>query len=122
VVFVVVNFIASFFNIANALAWLRFGRVRVLIRYGVLAMTADPYGVTACAQYGRSYLVLKNARMRSTFADKDTLGTTSTLATMEYYCHVLATCVHTLLFHQSAANSQRHSRSEESCRLFRWGV
>ena len=60
-------------------------------RYGVLNITNDPSGVRACEQYGESYLVLKNVRLRTTFADKDSSSPSTTLATCEYYCHVLNT-------------------------------
>ena len=50
------------------------------VKYGVLCLTADPAGVARCAQYGRSYLVLRGCRLRASFADQDTLGTPATLA------------------------------------------
>lgn len=40
--------------------------------YGTVNLTNMPGGVGACAQYGRSYLVLKNSlRWRTTMADRD---------------------------------------------------
>jgi hypothetical protein len=41
------------------------------VKYGVLNITNDPHGVRSCAQYGESYMILKNTRLRATFADMD---------------------------------------------------
>lgn len=47
--------------------------------------------VAACFFRKSSYLVLKDCRLRASFADQDTLGTPATLASCEYYAHVLDT-------------------------------
>ncbi|CAM9486894.1 unnamed protein product, partial [Discosporangium mesarthrocarpum] len=59
------------------------------VKYGVFNITHDHFGVSSCSTYGLSYLVLKNVRLRTTFADKDTSNTNSVLATCQDYCHVL---------------------------------
>jgi len=41
-------------------------------KYGVLDVCNDPRGVPAAWQYGDSYFILKNVRLRSTFANCDT--------------------------------------------------
>lgn len=41
-------------------------------KYGVLDVCNDPRGVPAAWQYGDSYFILKNVRLRSTFASCDT--------------------------------------------------
>jgi len=59
-------------------------------KYGVLNVTHDPQGVRCCAQYGTSYLLLRNVRLRTTFAARDSGGIEiSQLATVDYYAHVL---------------------------------
>eukprot|EP01094_Clydonella_sp_ATCC50884_P024843 TRINITY_DN634_c0_g1_i1.p1 TRINITY_DN634_c0_g1~~TRINITY_DN634_c0_g1_i1.p1 ORF type:complete len:704 (-),score=224.31 TRINITY_DN634_c0_g1_i1:491-2602(-) len=40
-------------------------------KYGVLNVINDPNGVQCCSQYGDSYMVLKDARLRCTFSAKD---------------------------------------------------
>ena len=57
-------------------------------KYGALNVTNDPHGLHACAAYGESYLILKNCRLRATFADSNS-SRNSSLATCESYCHVL---------------------------------
>lgn len=52
-------------------------------------MVLDPRGVKSCRQYGTSYLLLKGVRLRSSFADMDSGSPSATLATCEYYAHVL---------------------------------
>ena len=60
------------------------------VKYGVLNVLNDPYGVNACYSYGNSYFRLKRVRLRTSFADGDTSSATSTLSSCEYYCHILA--------------------------------
>lgn len=59
-------------------------------KYGVLNATNDPKGVRACRQYGASYLQLRGTRLRTTFSAEDSaaMGAES-LATVDYYAHVL---------------------------------
>lgn len=45
--------------------------------------------MASCAQYGHSYFVLRNIRLRTTFASCDTSYTNVKLAICEYYEHVL---------------------------------
>jgi len=60
------------------------------VRYGSLNFVNDPAGVASAISYGAHHLVLSDAaRVRATFANADTFGTTS-LATCETYAHVLA--------------------------------
>lgn len=60
-------------------------------KYGVLNFANDPRGVLSCRQYGRSYMLLRNVRLRTTFARKDTsgVGSANEMATCEYYVHIL---------------------------------
>lgn len=59
-------------------------------KYGVLDVMNDYRGVLNCQHYGRSYLVLKNARLRCTFAPEDSAGLcASQLAVVDQYAHVL---------------------------------
>jgi len=59
-------------------------------KYGVLDVMNDYRGVACCDQYGDSYLVLKNARLRCTFAPEDSGGICgSRLAVLDQYAHVL---------------------------------
>jgi len=59
-------------------------------KYGVLNVTNDPQGIRCCSQYGTSYLLLRNVRLRTTFAARDSGGIEiSQLATVDYYAHVL---------------------------------
>jgi len=60
-------------------------------KYGVLNLTKDPCGVRSCVQYGRSYLELRNVRLRATFANMDTSDPRVALATCENYIHILDT-------------------------------
>jgi len=62
------------------------------VKYGSINVTNDPIGVSACHQYGDSYLVLKDVRFRTTFCacDSSTKGlTVNDMATCEHYAHVL---------------------------------
>eukprot|EP00927_Polykrikos_kofoidii_P022143 TRINITY_DN20730_c0_g1_i2.p1 TRINITY_DN20730_c0_g1~~TRINITY_DN20730_c0_g1_i2.p1 ORF type:complete len:1655 (+),score=292.53 TRINITY_DN20730_c0_g1_i2:723-4967(+) len=59
-------------------------------KYGVLNVTNDYRGVASAAQYGDSFLVLKDVRLRCTFASRDSGGLTgSSLAVCDKYAHVL---------------------------------
>jgi len=59
-------------------------------KYGVLDVMNDHRGVLCARDYGDSYLVLKNARLRCTFAPVDSGGITgSRLAVLDQYAHVL---------------------------------
>jgi hypothetical protein len=59
-------------------------------KYGVLDVMNDHRGVVCAYQYGDSYLVLKNARLRCTFAPEDSGGICgSRLAVLDQYAHVL---------------------------------
>jgi hypothetical protein len=49
------------------------GRDRV--KYGVLNVLKDIRGSKCCARYGKSYLLLKNVKLRTTLANGDTSGT-----------------------------------------------
>jgi hypothetical protein len=62
------------------------------VKYGVCNIVNDPNGVQACRMYGDSFLWLKNDRMRlrTSFASRDTGGGTASLASCEWYAHVLA--------------------------------
>mmetsp|Transcript_28441 Transcript_28441/g.48324 ORF Transcript_28441/g.48324 Transcript_28441/m.48324 type:complete len:332 (-) Transcript_28441:140-1135(-) len=61
-------------------------------KYGVLNFANDPCGVRTCYHYGDSFLLLRNVRLRTTFAQKDTssVRSVSDMATCEYYMHVMA--------------------------------
>jgi len=59
-------------------------------KYGVLDVMNDHRGIMSCYHYGDSYLVLKNARLRCTFAPEDSGGMCgSRLAVLDQYAHVL---------------------------------
>lgn len=59
-------------------------------KYGVLNVTNDPQGVAKCHQYGTSYLLLRNCRLRTTFSAQDSGGVNiEDLATVDYHAHVL---------------------------------
>jgi hypothetical protein len=62
------------------------------VKYGVLNIVNDPFGVKSCIGYGDSYLVMNNdtVRLRTTFASGDSSALVE-LATCENYCHVLNT-------------------------------
>lgn len=59
-------------------------------KYGVLNAMNDYKGVVKCRQYGDSYLVLKDVRLRCTFSPEDSANLKSDrLAVIDYYGHVL---------------------------------
>ncbi|CAK9073032.1 Calcium-dependent protein kinase 15 [Durusdinium trenchii] len=59
-------------------------------KYGVLNVWNDPYGIYGCEQYGDSYLVLKDLRLRCTLAPQDSGGLPAQrLAVLDYYAHTL---------------------------------
>mmetsp|Transcript_49535 Transcript_49535/g.143724 ORF Transcript_49535/g.143724 Transcript_49535/m.143724 type:complete len:671 (+) Transcript_49535:74-2086(+) len=59
-------------------------------KYGVLNTMNDHRGVIKCAQYGDSYIVLKDVRLRSTFSPEDSANLKADrLAVLDYYGHVL---------------------------------
>eukprot|EP00439_Symbiodinium_sp_Y106_P033374 s3604_g4.t1 len=59
-------------------------------KYGALSVMNDYRGVTSARQYGDSYLVLKDVRLRCTFASTDSGGIQgSRLAVLDKYAHVL---------------------------------
>ena len=60
-------------------------------KYGVLNIVHDLHGIRKCKQYGRSYMVLKEVRLRATFASKDSANSDVKLATCQHYAHVLRT-------------------------------
>jgi Protein of unknown function (DUF3626) len=59
------------------------------VKYGVLNITNDPAGVQTCNWYGECHMIMRNVRLRSTFASCDTSHADVQLATCEFYCHVL---------------------------------
>lgn len=60
-------------------------------KYGALNVTNDFEGCKSACQYGDSYLVLKDVRLRCTFASTDSGGIEgSRLAVLDKYAHVLA--------------------------------
>jgi len=60
------------------------------VKYGVLNVLADPHGVASCIGYGASFLELRNCRLRCSMCDMDSSSPSATVATCEYYAHVLA--------------------------------
>ncbi|CAE7483801.1 unnamed protein product [Symbiodinium natans] len=59
-------------------------------KYGALSVMNDYRGVVSARQYGDSYLVLKDVRLRCTFASTDSGGIQgSRLAVLDKYAHVL---------------------------------
>ncbi|CAE7305756.1 unnamed protein product [Symbiodinium sp. CCMP2592] len=59
------------------------------VKYGVLNAVNDPRGIVSVAkQYGQDYLVLRGARLRTTFSDRDSC-TQGQQASCEWYAHVL---------------------------------
>mmetsp|Transcript_7287 Transcript_7287/g.20664 ORF Transcript_7287/g.20664 Transcript_7287/m.20664 type:complete len:645 (+) Transcript_7287:57-1991(+) len=59
-------------------------------KYGVLNAMNDHRGVVKCKQYGDSYLVLKDVRLRCTFSPEDSANLKAErLAVLDYYGHVL---------------------------------
>eukprot|EP00434_Breviolum_minutum_P041242 symbB.v1.2.036685.t1/scaffold5166.1/size30171/2 len=60
-------------------------------KYGVQNVMNDPRGVVKCKQYGDSYLVLKDSRLRCTFSPEDSANLKADkLAVLDFYGHVLA--------------------------------
>jgi hypothetical protein len=58
-------------------------------KYGVQNIWNDPRGVVGCAQYGDSYLVLKDVRLRCTMSPEDSANLPAKrLAVPDYYAHV----------------------------------
>lgn len=59
-------------------------------KYGVLNVMNDYRGVIKCAQYGDSYCIMKDVRLRCTFAPCDSsVCSAEKLAVLDYYAHVL---------------------------------
>lgn len=59
-------------------------------KYGVQNIWNDYRGVVGCKQYGDSYIVLKNVRLRCTFSPEDSANMPATkLAVLDFYAHVL---------------------------------
>jgi len=59
-------------------------------KYGVQNVMNDHRGVIRCAQYGDSYLILKDARLRCTFSPEDSANLKAEkLAVLDFYAHVL---------------------------------
>eukprot|EP00930_Biecheleria_cincta_P037431 TRINITY_DN25693_c0_g1_i1.p1 TRINITY_DN25693_c0_g1~~TRINITY_DN25693_c0_g1_i1.p1 ORF type:complete len:1416 (-),score=266.94 TRINITY_DN25693_c0_g1_i1:75-4322(-) len=59
-------------------------------KYGALGVMNDYRGITSAYQYGDSYMVLKDVRLRCTFAATDSGGIAGTrLAVLDKYAHVL---------------------------------
>eukprot|EP00927_Polykrikos_kofoidii_P062891 TRINITY_DN57695_c0_g1_i1.p1 TRINITY_DN57695_c0_g1~~TRINITY_DN57695_c0_g1_i1.p1 ORF type:complete len:663 (+),score=122.06 TRINITY_DN57695_c0_g1_i1:91-2079(+) len=59
-------------------------------KYGVLNAMNDHRGVVMCMQYGDSYMVLKDSRLRCTFSPEDSANLKSErLAVLDFYGHVL---------------------------------
>merc|ERR1719254_206734 len=59
-------------------------------KYGVLNAMNDYRGVVKCKQYGDSYLVLKDVRLRCTFSPEDSANLKAErFAVLDYYAHVL---------------------------------
>jgi len=59
-------------------------------KYGVQNIWNDPKGVTGCLQYGDSYLVLKDVRLRCTLSPEDSGGIQGRrLAVLDHYAHVM---------------------------------
>eukprot|EP00931_Biecheleriopsis_adriatica_P029004 TRINITY_DN17276_c0_g1_i1.p1 TRINITY_DN17276_c0_g1~~TRINITY_DN17276_c0_g1_i1.p1 ORF type:complete len:523 (+),score=126.48 TRINITY_DN17276_c0_g1_i1:53-1621(+) len=59
-------------------------------KYGVLNVWNDPRGDLACEQYGDSYFVLKDVRLRCTFSSEDSGNLQADrLAVLDHYAHSL---------------------------------
>jgi len=59
-------------------------------KYGVLNMMNDHRGVRRASQYGESYFILKDVRLRVTCSPKDSSGCNAQhLAVLDYFAHVL---------------------------------
>jgi hypothetical protein len=60
-------------------------------KYGVQNVMNDYRGVTKCKQYGDSYLILKDTRLRCTFSPEDSANLKANrLAVLDFYGHVLS--------------------------------
>eukprot|EP00928_Gymnodinium_smaydae_P008916 TRINITY_DN13292_c0_g3_i2.p1 TRINITY_DN13292_c0_g3~~TRINITY_DN13292_c0_g3_i2.p1 ORF type:complete len:614 (+),score=131.72 TRINITY_DN13292_c0_g3_i2:46-1887(+) len=60
-------------------------------KYGVQNVMNDYRGVVACKQYGDSYIILRDARLRCTFSPEDSANLKAEkLAVLDFYAHVLA--------------------------------
>jgi len=58
-------------------------------KYGVLNFTNDPMGVSGCYQYGKDYVLLKRARLRTSLTSEDSFGSAGkNLGTTDYYAHI----------------------------------
>lgn len=59
-------------------------------KYGVQNVMNDYRGVVKCAQYGDSYMILKDVRLRCTFSPEDSANLKADrLAVLDFYAHVL---------------------------------
>eukprot|EP00928_Gymnodinium_smaydae_P088297 TRINITY_DN72409_c0_g1_i1.p1 TRINITY_DN72409_c0_g1~~TRINITY_DN72409_c0_g1_i1.p1 ORF type:complete len:651 (+),score=121.87 TRINITY_DN72409_c0_g1_i1:180-2132(+) len=59
-------------------------------KYGVQNIWNDPRGVQGCKQYGDSYFVLKDVRLRCTFSPEDSANLPARrLSVLDFYAHVL---------------------------------
>jgi Ca2+-binding EF-hand superfamily protein len=59
-------------------------------KYGVQNVMNDYRGVVKAKQYGQSYLILKNVRLRCTFSPEDSANLKAErLAVLDFYAHVL---------------------------------
>jgi len=59
-------------------------------KYGVLNVFNDPRGILCCEQYGDSYLVMKDVRLRVTGSPEDSCCCyADRLSVLDYYAHVL---------------------------------
>ncbi|CAE7243538.1 SLC25A24, partial [Symbiodinium pilosum] len=59
-------------------------------KYGVQNIWNDPRGVVGARQYGDSYIVLKDVRLRCTLSPQDSANLPARrLAVLDYYAHVL---------------------------------
>lgn len=59
-------------------------------KYGVQNVMNDHRGVVKCAQYGDSYMILKDVRLRCTFSPEDSANLKADrLAVLDFYAHVL---------------------------------
>lgn len=59
-------------------------------KYGVLNVFNDPRGIICCEQYGDSYLVMKDVRLRVTGSPEDSCCCAADrLSVLDYYGHVL---------------------------------
>mmetsp|Transcript_16236 Transcript_16236/g.28362 ORF Transcript_16236/g.28362 Transcript_16236/m.28362 type:complete len:656 (-) Transcript_16236:95-2062(-) len=60
-------------------------------KYGVQNIWNDPLGVQGAIQYGDSYLILKDVRLRCTLSPQDSANLPARrLAVLDYYAHVMA--------------------------------